>query len=72
MHHPNNQYLIANSLNPGDGFEWVGEKWDHCLFSDIDRDGDMDIVGNVEEHYRPVGGKNESVFSIVWFENPLK
>lgn len=65
-----------HAIKMGDGantyHQWIGEKWDHCLFSDVDRDGDMDIVGNVEEHYRPVGGKNESVFSVVWFENPLK
>jgi hypothetical protein len=31
----------------GDGFIWIGtyngEKWDHCLFEDVDRDGDIYI-----------------------------
>jgi hypothetical protein len=67
---------VFHAIKMGDGantyHQWVGEKWDHCLFSDVDRDGDLDIVGNVEEHYRMVNGKNESVFSVVWFENPLK
>ena len=57
----------ANTYN-----QWIGEKWDHCLFSDVDRDGDVDIVGNVEEHYKKVNGKDKSIFSVVWFENPLK
>lgn len=53
--------------------QWVGEKWDHLLFDDVDRDGDLDIVGNVEEHYfRDADGKTKSHFSVVWFENPLR
>lgn len=54
--------------------EWIGEKWDHCQFSDIDEDGDMDILGNVEENYRYVEGQELpiSFYSVVWFENPLK
>lgn len=60
----------------GDGYnsyhQWMGEKWDHCLLSDVDGDGDTDIVGNVEEHYRYEKGKPESFFSVVWFENPLR
>ncbi len=51
--------------------QWVGEKWDHCLCLDVDSDGDIDILGNVEEHYREVEGVNQSFFSLVWFENPL-
>lgn len=61
----------------GDGYnsyhQWLGEKWDHCLFYDVDDDGDQDIVGNVEEHYQYNGGKApKSFFSVVWFENPLR
>ena len=52
--------------------QYVGEKWDHTLMVDVDRDGDLDIVGNVEEHYRRVDGERRSVFSVVWFENPGK
>jgi hypothetical protein len=55
--------------------EWVGEKWDHLLLKDIDQDGDMDIVGNVEEHYYWKHSNDKlpvSYFSVVWFENPLK
>ncbi len=55
--------------------EWVGEKWDHILIRDVDQDGDLDVVGNVEEHYHwnsPGDRLPESYFSVVWFENPLK
>jgi len=52
---------------------WVGEKWDHLAARDVDGDGDLDLVGNVEEHYdKGPDGKPKSFFSIVWFENPLK
>ena len=55
----------------GDGFIGIGmyngEKWDQCLFEDVDRDGDIDIVANCEE-FHTLG----FVFiSVVWFENPL-
>ncbi|UCD00712.1 MAG: VCBS repeat-containing protein [Promethearchaeota archaeon] len=54
----------------GDGFIGIGmyngEKWDQCMFIDIDRDGDIDIVANCEE-FHTLG----FVFiSVVWFENP--
>ena len=53
--------------------QWTGEKWDHLLFADVDGDGVLDIVGNVEEHYRREPGRMyETIFSVVWFENPLK
>ncbi len=38
----------------------------------LDGDGDLDIVGNVEEHFRWISEKPVSFFSIVWFENPLR
>ncbi len=55
----------------GDGFIGIGtyngEKWDQCLFGDIDRDGDIDIIANCEE-FHTLG----FVFiSVVWFENTL-
>lgn len=53
--------------------QWIGEKWDHCIPMDIDGDGDIDIAGNVEEHYyRDPDGVLRSHFSVVWFENPTR
>lgn len=57
----------------GDGFHgrgvFVGEKWDQFLFYDVDGDGDLDIVANVEEfHGRGLGDK--VYLAVVWFENP--
>lgn len=55
--------------------EWVGEKWDHILIRDVDQDGDMDLIGSVEEHYHwssPDNKLPQFYFSVVWFENPLK
>jgi hypothetical protein len=66
----------TNVIKWSDGYnsrhQWVGEKWDHCLFYDVDGDGDLDIVGNVEEHYHRNEGEARSFFSVVWFENPVK
>ena len=61
---------MADGYNSYD--QWRGEKWDHCLLRDLDGDGDLDIIGNVEEHYHWVDGKPQSFFSVVWFENPTK
>ncbi len=63
--------MIYEKLNK----EGVGKKWDHILVRDVNQDGDLDIVGNVEEHYQRNSLKDEltqSNFSMVWFENPLK
>lgn len=58
----------ANTRDP-----WIGEKWDHLIPLDVDGDGDLDLLGNVEEHFRlGPDGKDISWFSVVWFENPLK
>ena len=46
-----------------------GEKWDHMRFADVDRDGDLDIVGNCEEHYSE---GRKTIVGVVWFENPLR
>lgn len=67
----------THTIKPSDGHnsrkQWIGEKWDHLLFSDVDGDGDLDIVGNVEEHFdKGPDGNAKSFFSVVWFENPLK
>jgi hypothetical protein len=61
---------ISDGYNSWD--QWTGEKWDHALPVDVDGDGDLDIVGNVEEHHRKVDGEDRSFFSVVWFENPLR
>jgi hypothetical protein len=51
------------------GKTFQGEKWDHLRFVDVDRDGDLDIIGNCEEHY---GAKRQTIVGVVWFENPGK
>lgn len=43
-----------------------GEKWDRLIPLDVDGDGDLDVVANVEEFNRL-----ESYISVVWFENRL-
>jgi hypothetical protein len=52
-----------------DGFAGLGamngEKWDQIIPVDVDRDGDLDLMANVEEYNR-LG----SVLAVVWFENP--
>jgi hypothetical protein len=52
-----------------DGFRGLnvmnGEKWDQIVPVDVDRDGDLDLVANVEEYNRL-----RSVLAVVWFENP--
>lgn len=53
----------------GDGFlglgTFNGEKWDQLIPADVDGDGDLDIVANVEEYNRL-----RAILSVVWFENP--
>ncbi|MEQ8879220.1 MAG: VCBS repeat-containing protein [Cyclobacteriaceae bacterium] len=61
----------SHGVNSGD--RWIGEKWDHCRFYDLDQDGDLDIVANAEEFYKKLpDGKHDSYLSVVWFENPVK
>jgi Tol biopolymer transport system component len=53
----------------GDGFlgwQAAGEKWDQCLFYDVDGDGDLDIVANCEEYHNSY----RVYLTVVWFENP--
>jgi hypothetical protein len=45
-----------------------GEKWDHLRTIDLDRDGDLDIVANTEEHHT---ADRKVIVGEVWFENPL-
>ncbi|MCX7750835.1 MAG: VCBS repeat-containing protein [Candidatus Bipolaricaulota bacterium] len=42
-----------------------GEKWDQLMVLDVDGDGDLDLVANVEEMNRL-----RSLLAVVWFENP--
>ncbi len=66
---------ITRVIKWSDGFStsksWQGEKWDHMRFVDVDRDGDLDIVGNCEEYYTvEEGGRKKTLLGVVWFENP--
>ena len=55
------------------GSKFNGEKWDHLRFIDVDGDGDLDIIGNCEEHYkRNEDGTRNTQIGVVWFENRMK
>jgi hypothetical protein len=57
-------------IKPGSGHlgtGWWGEKWDQSIFYDVDRDGDLDVVANVEEFH----DLKKVHLAVVWFENPL-
>jgi len=68
---PLNSIWETHVIKWGDGFigigETNGEKWDQCLFEDVDKDGDIDIVANCEE-FHTLGFV---YLAVVWFENPL-
>jgi hypothetical protein len=61
---------ITQVIKWGDGFLGLnqvnGEKWDQLLPRDVDGDGDLDIIANVEEYNRL-----RAVIAVVWFENPM-
>ena len=65
-------HVIKWSDGAYSGKRYQGEKWDHCRFVDVDVDGDLDIVGNCEEHYRFRHGDRITQLGVVWFENPRK
>lgn len=58
-----------------------GEKWDQLRITDVDEDGDLDIVGNIEEWWVQSPHEmvpfydrraNPSSVSVVWFENRMR
>jgi len=65
-------HVVKWSDGVNTGRKYRGEKWDHCRFADIDGDGDIDIVGNCEEHYTGSKSNRTTNIGVVWFENPLK
>ncbi len=60
---------IPHVIKWADGFWGLnyvnGEKWDQMIPADVDGDGDVDLMANVEEYNRL-----ESILAVVWFENP--
>ena len=63
-------HVVKWSDGVNTGKKYQGEKWDHCRFTDMDADGDMDIVGNCEEHYTGERSNRTTIVGVVWFENP--
>ncbi len=64
-------HVIKWSDGVNTGKHYQGEKWDHCRFADVDDDGDIDIVGNCEEHYTINDGQKATTIGVAWFENQL-
>lgn len=62
-------HVIKRSDGVNTGLKYRGEKWDHARFVDLDGDGDIDILGNCEEHYRMP--RHITTIGVVWFENRL-
>lgn len=59
---------LTHVIKWGDGFRGLGafngEKWDQLFPVDVDGDGDVDLVANVEEYNRLT-----AILAVVWFEN---
>ena len=60
---------VPHVIKWGSGFlglgTFNGEKWDQLVILDVNSDGFLDIVANVEEFNRL-----STILSVVWFENP--
>ncbi len=60
---------LPHVIKWGSGFlglgTFNGEKWDDLVVLDVDGDGRLDLVANVEEMNRL-----RSLLAVVWFENP--
>lgn len=60
---------VPHVIKWGSGFlglgTFNGEKWDDLVILDVDGNGHLDIVANVEEFNRL-----RSILAVVWFENP--
>lgn len=68
---PKTAEWTLHTIKYADGFfglgKWNGEKWDQMHLRDVDADGDIDIVANVEEFH----SLGFCYMAVVWFENPL-
>jgi hypothetical protein len=65
--------ILGETVNPE--YACLGDLDDDGApdFITVEGDGDLDLLGNVEEHFhKGPDGKDVSWFSVVWFENPLK
>ncbi len=60
---------VPHVIKWGSGFlglgTFNGEKWDDLMILDVNGDGRLDLVANVEEFNRL-----RSILAVVWFENP--
>ena len=45
-----------------------GEKWDQCIFRDVEQDGDVNIVANCEDYH----DRDKVHIGVVCFTNPGK